>query len=169
MEWDTARPLSHIRCNADEGYVSIEDALSYLYPDMSTFEITERMNRLPRVCVIYAFWGAAKQKDITPDMTFRACKFDNLHLMLADKPHAMELIDNFKEETDYVILNGQCPLKYPFLLVKDSRKTASQVRFERDCRDRLLKPEYYNKKRERDAAYRNKRKQPDNISGSNSV
>lgn len=144
--------------NAEEGWLSIEDALSHMFPSMDKFEITERMNRLPRICVIYAYWGADKQKDVTPDMMFQACKWDNIHLMLADKPKAMEAIDNFKEETEYVILNGQWPLKYSFLLVKNARKTARQVRFERDCRDRLQKPEYYNKKRERDQAYRQKRK-----------
>lgn len=109
-------------------WVSIEDALWYIYPHMEPFEIMERMSRLPRICIILAFWGAAKQRDVTTDMLFKACKFDNLHLMVADKPDAAKLIDNFIEEVQYVIVNGQSPLKFPFLLVKDARRTAAQVR-----------------------------------------
>jgi len=158
--------LSHIRANTDQGWVSIEDALSYLYPKMSNFEITQRMNRLPRVAQIYAGWGASCQKDLQPDMLFRACSYDNIYLATYDMPHCNEKIQQLKDDIAYVVEHGQCPLVKPMLLVKDARPTAAQVRYTRDIRDRLTNEEYYSRKRTRDAVYRLKKKH-ENISEAN--
>lgn len=128
-------PLTYVRANAAEEWVSIEDALEYCYPDMTEFEKHLRMERLPRICQIYAFVGCSSQKTITPGCLFKAIKWDNLeHLFSPPSPgytsasDYQQKIAGFIAAMKYVIDNGQDIEKFPMLLIKDSRKTAKQVR-----------------------------------------
>ncbi len=156
--------MLHTRMNARERWVSIEDALAYLWPKIYGSEPinVDWSKRLPRAVYIKAHWpptGNDREE-------FTAIHLDNLHILFDDPLYMPDddrinsaiqtftgmLADpqNIQDET-YMIILGE------------AKKTASQVRWMRDVRERLTQPQqYYAKKRARDDRHRMHRKKTSN-------
>lgn len=160
-DFDTHAPMSvmtHVRCNLKERFVSAKDALHYMIPKQEdSFE--RRINRLPRVAYLKAFWPACKETQASPDSHFKAVSFDNLHLLFDEEDGTAENIvsrvEAFVEELQYTELN---PSMYPIMLGNEAKLTSAQKRYKRDLTDRLLNPDkYYGLKHKRDAKFRAKK------------
>jgi len=153
--------ILHIRMSAVEGRVSIADALGYLWLKVYDSEPpnVDWTKRLPRAVYIKAYWpptGPQREE-------FVAIHLDNLHILFDDPTHCPEdhlinkAISNFRK-----MLEDPASIKDAtyMVIVGDAKKTPSQVRWMRDVRERLQKPEqYYNKKRARDDRHREHRSQ----------
>lgn len=156
--YDSEPCLTHVRANLSQQWVSAQDFLHYTNPGMHDTDIQLQINRLPRAARVHAFWPPSKDNAKLKDTEFEAVSFDNLKLLLTgDDATAMEAtVDSFIGDMRYTATN---PGMYPMCLATDARKTQSQKRFERDVKDRLLKPDkYYNMKRVRDAAFRSRKR-----------
>ena len=106
--------------------------------------------RLPRAVYIKAYWpptGPQREE-------FIAIHLDNLHILFDDPTHCPKdhlinrAISNFRK-----MLEDPASIQDAtyMVIVGGAKKTASQVRWMRDIRERMRKPEqYYNKKRARD-------------------
>ncbi len=152
--------MLHIRMSATEGWVSIDDSLGYLWQKVhgSQPPAIDWAKRLPRPVYIKAYWppSGAKREE------FLAIHLDNLHILLDDPTHMPSddvinsAISNFK---DMVANPSNIKDATHMIIVGDARKTASQVRWTRDVRERLQQPkEYYKKKRARDHRHKVQRK-----------
>jgi len=152
--------MLHIRMSATEGWVSIDDALGYLWKKVygSQPPAVDWAKRLTRPVYIQAYWppsGAQREE-------FTAIHMDNLHILFDDPTHMQSddviniAISNFK---DMVSDPSSVKDATYMVIVGDAKKTASQVRWMRDVRERLQQPdEYYQKKRARDDRHRVHRK-----------
>ncbi len=77
--------MLHIRMSAPEGWVSIDDALGYLWEKVygSQPPAVDWAKRLPRPVYIKAYWppsGAQREE-------FTAIHMDNLHILFDDPTH----------------------------------------------------------------------------------
>lgn len=164
--------LTHVRANMQEKWVSAQDALQYMHPEMSNAEMKRLVHRLPRAAYIQAYWPPDKGNEKDTECVFKAVKFCNVKLLLEGTDAerldqtAQGFIDDMQcmdkmqtasysreEQPDY-------SARYiPMILVTDSKVTSGQKRWRRDVSDRLLRPEvYYTAKRKRDAAFRQRKK-----------
>lgn len=139
------KPLVHVRAgesSANLQFVSAQDALGYMLPSITNEETRARISKLPRAAQIKAYWPDPKNDD------FIAVAFENLPmLMRPEDGTAQELqamAQCFKGDCDYANSN----VAHSMILVTDARRTQTQLRFERDVRDRVLhKSRYYENKR----------------------
>ena len=169
--------VNHVRANMQQRWVSAEDFMSYVDPTLTEGQIQYSISRLMRQAYIKAQWPPNKA---TPEgitrLTFVAVAFDNLYLLFDDDcedwetPETKQMkrktrqfqIDSFISDMEYIHANGSYQSKTDriIVLVADAKKTASQVRYERDVRERITKgPEYYRLKRWRDQKQRAKQAQ----------
>ena len=174
-------PIVHVRANLQQRWVSALDALEYLQPNLQPYEIVARMQRLPRAALIKAMWPAITQGHRrgrpSGETGFDAIAFDNLYMLFVDEPcsstqgkrrhkqaclDAIEAFVNHMHDVDVHGIHSKLRMGVPaMMLVTDTRKSQPQIRYERDVRERITKgPEYYSKKRARDATFRSKKDKP---------
>lgn len=162
--------LTHVRYSTEHGFVSAFDALNSMFPDMSDQSIQLAISRLPRVAVIKAYWPPSTAKDQIKKSEFEGVSMTNLYLLtdetMGHKEELVEKINSFYSDVQQQQLNMRThsfterTCDWPsILLADDAKKTPSQLRYERDLRDRTINSKkYYEAKRRRDKAFRQKRK-----------
>ncbi len=148
--------MIHLQMSATEGWVSISDALDYLWHKVYSSEppAVDWSKRLPRSIYIKAYWPPApKHRE-----EFNAIHLDNLHILFDDQTHMTEdhVINEATSNFKSMIADPQSIKDDTYMIiVRDAKKTASQVRWQRDVREKLTQPdEYYKKKRARDDRHR---------------
>ena len=123
--------MIHLQMSATEGWVSISDALDYLWHKVYSSEppAVDWSKRLLRSIYIKAYWPPAPQHR----EEVNAIHLDNLHILFDDPTHMQSVhvvneayaINNFKT----MVSNSQNVKDDAFMvIVEDARKTASQVR-----------------------------------------
>ena len=167
--------LTHVRTggeDADSRYVSCQDALEYMQPWLERSVIDERIAKLPRAVQIRAVWPPATDKaqhawddQNQKKQLFVAIQVSNLQMLLIgqgdngdiQKEAIVRCIHDFASELELTLLNG-VPVTN-MIVVNDAKKTQSQLRYERDIRDRVTNPDkYYMNKRRRDRNFRQRQK-----------
>ena len=152
--------MIHLRMSATEGWVSVTDALVYLWHKIYSSNPPEIdwSKRLPRSIYIKAYWPpAVKDRE-----EFVSIHLDNLHILFNDPTYMVddaiinEAISDFRSKVaDPKSVKDDTYM----IIVGDAKKTASQVRWQRDIREKLTQPdEYYRKKHARDDRHRVHRK-----------
>lgn len=145
--------VTHIRANLEQGWVSIEDAAEWLGLKLPL------QHELPRVALINAMWSVVKHREVTDDHRFDVIQLDSMG-MLYGQAHFVpthKLSDFLRQLRNAA--DALAPCKDSLMIVVQGGKTANQIRYERDVRDRLLQPDkYYAAKRKRDVNFRAKRK-----------
>ena len=161
----------HIRCNLDQCWVSAEDALQYMRPDIMPYQIKAAIDRLPRAAIVKAVWPPTKKGRrgrACADTLFDAVALDNLYMLFDDDNSRSDHVkrryrdDVLHKIQQFVtdIMNMQEGWAYEgsmVMLASDAKKSSAQLRFERDVRERVTKgPDYYEKQRVRNAKFRGK-------------
>ncbi len=172
-----AMEVHHVRANMQQRWVSAEDFMSYVDPTLTDVQIQYAISRLMQQAYIKAQWPPNKATPAELNkLTFVVVAFDNLYLLFDndcedwETPMAKKVkrdtrqfqINNFILDMEYIHVNGSYQSKTDRInvLVADAKKTASQIRYERDVRERITKgPEYYRSKRIRDQKQRAKQAQ----------
>lgn len=152
--------VNHVRANLQQRWVSAQDFMSYVDPTLTYGQIQYAISRLMRQAYIKAMWPPNKATPIELDkLTFVAVAFDNLYLLFDndcedwETPEAKKVkrstrqfqIDNFILDMEFISVNGSYQRKTDRItvLVADAKKTASQIRYERDIRDRVTNGSTY--------------------------
>ena len=155
--------LNHVRCNIQQEWVSIEDAIECLQQLEHSSLLSTNGQRFPRSTVIKAMWPVTKHRDVKDDQRFDAIAFDNLYLLYGHDVGERELaiakrfVGELVAAADYA---SGFRVSHLYYVIANAGKTAAQIRFERDVRERLLHANsYYEKKRKRDRTFRSKKKQ----------
>ena len=124
---------------SEEGWVSAEDALTYMEPDTTAQDVKTRVHQLPRAVQIKAIWPAQNEALATKKSYFVGI-WDNLHMLYpADQGNAS--IESFLADIAYTLFNGPSAKIAPMVVVTDANPDS-----------------YHAKKRKRDANFRQKRK-----------
>ncbi len=152
--------MIHLRMSATEGWVSVTDALDYLWHKIYNSDPPEIdwSKRLPRSIFIKAYWPpAVKERE-----EFVGIHLDNLHILFDDPTYMVDdaIINEAISDFRSMVADPKSVKDDTYMIiVGDAKKTASQVRWQRDIREKLTQPdEYYKKKRARDDRHRVHRK-----------
>ena len=163
--------IVHVRANTEQRWVSAEDAMNAIDSTLEDGQIQLAIKRLMRQAYIKAQWPPNKT---TPEevakQTFVAVAFDNLYLLFDDdcydwetaeakqvkKNTRLHQIEEFLTDLEYLKCNPGHQMDGKLvILVDDAKKTSSQIRYERDVRERITKGnDYYRMKKARDATFR---------------
>lgn len=162
--------VNHVRANMQQRWVS-EDFMPYVDPSLSETQIQSSIRRLMPQAYIKGMWPPDKATPIVvAKLTFVAVAFESLYLLFDndcerwETPVAKKVkrdtkqkqIDAFVTDMEYMHANNgkQQDGNMLTVLVTDAKKTKSQVRYERDVRERVTKGnQYYALKKARGATY----------------
>ena len=163
--------IVHVRANAEQRWVSAEDALNAIDATLTDEQIQGSIRRLMRQAYIKAQWPPNRTTPAeVAKQTFVAISYDNIYLLFDDDCYDWEAaeskqikkntrllqIEEFLNDLEFLRLNPAHKMNgRVVLLVDDAKKTSSQIRYERDVRERVTKGnDYYRLKKARDATYR---------------
>lgn len=151
--------LTHIRCNLQDQWVSAQDTLLYMLPNLAQHEIHARISKLPRAAYLRAFWPPSKDNEQLPDTAFKGVYFSNLQFLFEESEGTADTIKGMIVTfIDHIKETDADPTAHGMIVATDAKLSQAQKRFMRDVSARLLHPEvYYSQKKKRDTAFRQRK------------